>query len=316
MKRLIIGFIILAAVAGGLLAAERLRRGVDRAQSQPFRSCNNGEPSLRDFAAVGFLAAETDGFEQRNERSANLAVATGTGAYLRVRQHIQRGTLPPASDVHIPEILNAWDSQDLTDGVTVLSVHFEAAPSPFSPGKHLLGVGITGGTRDTKVQLEFNPKAVRHHRHVGDEERATLNAAVRADAQAADFPDGRLVVGLFELELFPADPADTWVSVFAYTNNSEGTVGEDGVEITGEDFAPTFEDASEAFQYTAGVMGALEVWRDSAVSKTWSHERIESLVCATSESTECGTIESQARARFCRFWKKSRPLLDARAAVP
>ena len=71
------------------------------------------------------------------------AVDVDTASYAIARRKIVEGSLPPASAVRVEEFVNyfKYDYDGPTDGAP-FAVHMDAAPSPFSSGKHILRVGV------------------------------------------------------------------------------------------------------------------------------------------------------------------------------
>ena len=71
------------------------------------------------------------------------AVDVDTASFVIARRKITAGTLPPPASVRVEEFINyfRYDYAGPTDG-RPFAVHMDAAPSPFTPGRHLLRVGV------------------------------------------------------------------------------------------------------------------------------------------------------------------------------
>ncbi|MFN0244326.1 MAG: vWA domain-containing protein, partial [Planctomycetota bacterium] len=76
-------------------------------------------------------------------------VDVDTGSYTLARAKLLSGALPAPDAVRVEEFLNyfRWSYPQPPEGAA-LGVHMDAAPSPFSPGKHLLRVGVQGRKLD------------------------------------------------------------------------------------------------------------------------------------------------------------------------
>lgn len=77
------------------------------------------------------------------------AVDVDTASYTLARRKLLEHQLPPAASVRVEEWLNYFRYRyPQPEQGQALSVSMDAAPSPFSPGKHLLRVGVQGKTLD------------------------------------------------------------------------------------------------------------------------------------------------------------------------
>ncbi len=83
--------------------------------------------------------------EAKKDPLSTFAVDVDTASYTVARRKLLEGTLPPAESVRVEEWLNYFRyTYPQPDGDGPLSVTMNAAPSPFSSGKHLLRVGVQG----------------------------------------------------------------------------------------------------------------------------------------------------------------------------
>jgi Ca-activated chloride channel family protein len=92
----------------------------------------------RDWGVNPFVTAAED-------RLSTFAIDVDTASYTLARRKVLEGTLPPREAVRVEEFLNyfRYSYPEPAPG-TPLAVHLDAAPSPFTPGRHLLRVGVQG----------------------------------------------------------------------------------------------------------------------------------------------------------------------------
>lgn len=93
--------------------------------------------SYGDYGVNAWTLAEKD-------HLSTFAADVDTASYTVARRKILSGALPPSESVRVEEFVNyfRYSYPQPVDGA--LGVTMEAAPSPFSPGKHLLRVGVQG----------------------------------------------------------------------------------------------------------------------------------------------------------------------------
>ncbi|MFL5344235.1 MAG: vWA domain-containing protein [Hyalangium sp.] len=91
-----------------------------------------------DWGINPFVTASED-------RLSTFAIDVDTGAYTLARRKILEGSLPSPEGVRVEEFLNyfRYSYEGPTDG-SPFAVHMDAAPSPYTPGRHLLRVGLQG----------------------------------------------------------------------------------------------------------------------------------------------------------------------------
>jgi Ca-activated chloride channel family protein len=92
----------------------------------------------RDYGINPFVSTSED-------RLSTFAIDVDTGSYTLARRKILEGSLPAQDGVRVEEFLNyfRYDYAGPRDG-SPLTVHMDAAPSPYTPGRHLLRVGVQG----------------------------------------------------------------------------------------------------------------------------------------------------------------------------
>ncbi len=78
------------------------------------------------------------------DRLSTFGVDVDTASYTIARRKLLEGTLPPPNSVRVEEFLNYFKYQYPQPKSGALAVFLDGAPSPFSPGRHLLRVGVQG----------------------------------------------------------------------------------------------------------------------------------------------------------------------------
>jgi Ca-activated chloride channel family protein len=93
----------------------------------------------RDHGVNPFVTAAED-------RLSTFAVDVDTASYTLARRKLLEGALPPREAVRVEEFLNYFRYTYPAPGASEgpLAVHLDAAPSPYTPGRHLLRVGVQG----------------------------------------------------------------------------------------------------------------------------------------------------------------------------
>lgn len=82
--------------------------------------------------------------ETEKDHLSTFAADVDTASYAVARRKILEGVLPPAESVRVEEFVNYFRYAYPQPEGGALGVTMDAAPSPFSPGKHLLRVGVQG----------------------------------------------------------------------------------------------------------------------------------------------------------------------------
>jgi Ca-activated chloride channel family protein len=98
----------------------------------------NNTEQYRDYGINPFVTTSED-------RLSTFAIDVDTGSYTLARRKIHEGSLPAQDGVRVEEFLNyfRYEYAGPRDG-SPLAVHMDAAPSPYTPGRHLLRVGVQG----------------------------------------------------------------------------------------------------------------------------------------------------------------------------
>ncbi len=107
-------------------------------------------------ASVAQPAAEPQGTEHyadygvnpvtdpARDRLSTFAIDVDTASYTISRRKLNEGTLPPFASVRAEEYLNFFRYSYDPPTNKPFAVHTDAAPSPFTPGHHLVRVGLQG----------------------------------------------------------------------------------------------------------------------------------------------------------------------------
>ncbi len=99
------------------------------------------------------LAANTEAYRDpgvnpftrtAEDRLSTFSIDVDTASYTLARRKLLEGLTPPREAVRVEEFLNYFRYSYPEPQGTPLAVHLDAAPSPFTPGRHLLRVGVQG----------------------------------------------------------------------------------------------------------------------------------------------------------------------------
>ena len=112
------------------------------------------QPVSKTDAVAGSSQAEPgDRFETQvanknvftaEDRFSTFAVDVDTASYSVARRYLNNGALPPEGSVRIEEYVNYFKYAYAPPSSGAFAVNFEAVPSPFAKGHHLLRVGLQG----------------------------------------------------------------------------------------------------------------------------------------------------------------------------
>lgn len=85
-----------------------------------------------------------------------LSVDVDTASYSNVRRHLREGTLPPRDAVRVEELVNYFDyGYPAPERSEVFRPWIAIAPSPWSPGKQLMHVGLRGFDIENRPPLNL-----------------------------------------------------------------------------------------------------------------------------------------------------------------
>ncbi len=129
---------MLSGKAGGHgLMSKKIAVGVGTS-SPGYADPTSNTEQYRDYGINPFVTTSED-------RLSTFAIDVDTGSYTLARRKIIEGSLPAQDGVRVEEFLNyfRYDYAGPQEG-SPLAVHMDAAPSPYTPGRHLLRVGVQG----------------------------------------------------------------------------------------------------------------------------------------------------------------------------
>jgi len=133
-----------------------------------------------------------------------------------------------------------------------------------------------GGTlevvaKDVKIQVEWNPDAVKRYRLVGYENRDVADRDFRNDkVDAGEIGAGHTVTAMYEVELVKGNREELG-TVRLRAKKPRGTkAAETAYLLPRNRINPTFAAASSDFRFASAVMAGAEILRGSAHAKDWS----------------------------------------------
>ncbi|WP_426746544.1 VWA domain-containing protein [Myxococcus faecalis] len=136
------GVAILGGKSSGITGIGTMGRGSGRLAGSsrgPAADATSSQEGYRDHGVNPFVSTEKD-------RLSTFAADVDTASYTLARRKLKEGTLPPREAVRVEEMLNyfryTYPAPAPDEGP--FAVHLDAAPSPFTPGRHLLRVGVQG----------------------------------------------------------------------------------------------------------------------------------------------------------------------------
>ncbi|MGH2594146.1 MAG: vWA domain-containing protein [Anaerolineae bacterium] len=118
--------------------------------------------------------------------------------------------------------------------------------------------------KDAKIQVDFNPNAVRSYRLLGYENRAVADQDFRNNAvDAGEVGAGHSVTALYEVQLNPESSGDVVVVRVRYEDPDTRAVSEIAKTFNRSEFQSDFSRASPRFQLVAAVAQFAEALRYS-----------------------------------------------------
>jgi Ca-activated chloride channel family protein len=138
------------------LAGNDNGRGLPRTQHRNIKSFSVGDDysgpfTAADFAPSGPPGKNRDRFnfyepnamtEADKDNLSTFGVDVDNASYTFSRRSLAEGRLPPEESVRLEEWVNYFKYDDPAPQSGAFAVRFEAAPSPFAPGRHLLRIGL------------------------------------------------------------------------------------------------------------------------------------------------------------------------------
>lgn len=156
--------------------------------------------------------------------------------------------------------------------------------------------------KDVKLQVEFNPQAVRRYRLVGYENRDIADQDFRNDkVDAGEIGAGHSVTALYEVEL-AGEGTGPLGTVRIRAKQPTGTeAAEQAFALERRLVQPSLEAASADFRFALAVAATADVLRDSPSARGWS--------LALAQKLAEGAAEGQAdRLEFTRLLARARSL--------
>ncbi len=156
--------------------------------------------------------------------------------------------------------------------------------------------------KDVKVQVEFDPKAVRRYRLVGYENRDIADRDFRDDkVDAGEIGAGHSVTALYEVEWSDRQAALGTVRIRAKTPT--GTeASEQAFPLESRHMKASLDAASSDFRFALAVAATADVLRGGADAQRWNLATVQKLA-------EGATDGQSDRVEFTRLLTKARGLL-------
>ncbi len=158
--------------------------------------------------------------------------------------------------------------------------------------------------RDVKLQVEFDPAAVKRYRLIGYENRDIADRDFRNDSvDAGEMGAGHSVTALYELEM--ANPNAARVATVRVRHRSPDDTGptlETTAVLRGADMAAKLADTSHAFRFAAAVAAFAEIVRQSPYAAHLNLEWVEEIASGAlgTQADRPQLIELIGRAKSLR----------------
>lgn len=232
--------------------------------------------------------------DPRDDRYSTLPIAVDTADYATLRRGLLHGALPPPPSIRPEAFLNSVDhaySGPSNDSSKPFLVHLAAAPSPFTAGHHLLRVGVQGRhradapreiiARDVKIQVDFNPAAVRSYRLLGFENRTGRGEDARNDRfNAGKIVAGHTVTAVYDVVLATTTSSPVTVRLH-HRAPSPGSRPEESVfTLSPQAIAASFARAPRTFRLAVALAGFAEILRKSPPAEAWRLADVERIAAA------------------------------------
>jgi len=163
-----------------------------------------------------------------------------------------------------------------------------------------------GGTleviaQDVKIQVDFNPRAVKAYRLVGYENRDVRDQDFRDDkVDAGEIGAGHAVTAVYEIELASGEQVDLATVRIRAKKPRAKEAAEHTYPFSRALLRPSFEAASPDFRFAAAVVGFAEILRKSPYADGWKLDTVLSIARAATprgnaEREELITLIGKAR---------------------
>jgi Ca-activated chloride channel family protein len=155
--------------------------------------------------------------EAANDRLSTFAADVDTASYTIMRRTVTEGRLPPPAAVRVEEYVNYFRyAFPAPTGDTPFSVAIDAAPSPLSPGRHILRVGV----------------ATREH---ASSERKPAHLVFLVDVSGSMSAPDRLALAKHSLRILTGNLKDgDTVALVTYAGDSRVVLPPTGIEHKAE----------------------------------------------------------------------------------
>jgi Ca-activated chloride channel family protein len=133
----------LAGLPAGYGVAGKQRKDVEEVQKleksrERYYREEGGAEEYEPIVENAFLPAKSNALS-------TFSIDVDTASYANVRRFLTGGSLPPPSAVRIEELINYFNYNDeQPKGNAPFAVHIEVAECPWTPGHHLLRIGLKG----------------------------------------------------------------------------------------------------------------------------------------------------------------------------
>lgn len=157
--------------------------------------------------------------------------------------------------------------------------------------------------KDVKIQVEFDPTAVRSHRLLGYDNRALAHEQFRDDrADAGELGPGHTVTALYELELLRRELRPRATVRVRWKEPGEETAEERVFALSQANVAWTLAEASAELRFAVAVAGLAEILRANASTAGWQLADVERL------ARESGAADDPDRREFLQLVAAARGL--------
>jgi hypothetical protein len=267
-----------------------------------------------------------DTIDPRDDGYSMLPLDADLTPYAATRRSLSHAEIPDPSSIRPEAFFNSFDyvyPGPAREGAAPFIVHLGAAPSPYAAGHHLLRVGVQGrrsadGTReiiarDARIQVEFNPRAVRSYRLLGNENVVGGDPGDRyAIPDAGKFPAGHSVTAVYDVVLrttvsSPVTVRLRWRPQFATSRPEESVF-----TMAPRDIAASLDKAPQNLRLAVALAGFAEILRKDPHARAWRLDDVER-VAAAAVGIDAREQELLSLIRTARSLDEPRPESQRRA---
>ncbi|HEY4722554.1 MAG TPA: YfbK domain-containing protein, partial [Anaerolineae bacterium] len=161
--------------------------------------------------------------------------------------------------------------------------------------------------KDAKIQVDFNPNAVRAYRLIGYEKRAIADQNFRNDSvDAGEVGAGQNVTALYELQMNPESSDDALIVRVRYEDPDTHSVSEISQSFKRSQFQRDFNRTSPRFQLVTAVTQFAEILRRDA----WTQGRYMRDVLTLARSVQSQLPFDNDVAEFASLVERAMRLTD------